>query len=107
MAKPTFDRLGYVYKLMVIIGLTITATILCRDIVIPLAFAGFLSIVLLPIVKRIERRTGTTLAVTIVLVTGIIVFGFLGFLLVNQVINLVNDLPNLESKTEAFVTSLQ
>jgi putative heme transporter len=107
MAKQPFDRLGYIYKLLVVIGLTITAIILCRDIVIPFAFAGFLSIVLLPVVKRIEKRTGPTLAVTIVLITGIIVFGFLGFLLVNQVINLVNDLPNLESKTEAFVTNLQ
>jgi putative heme transporter len=107
MAKQVFDRLGYIYKLLVIIGLTITAIMLCRDIVIPLAFAGFLSIVLLPIVKRIEKRTGPTLAVTIVLITGIIVFGFLGFLLVNQVINLVNDLPNLESKTEAFISNLQ
>jgi putative heme transporter len=107
MAKQYFDRLGYVYKLLVVIALVITATILCRDIVIPLAFATFLSIVLLPIVKRIEKRTGTTLAVTIVLITGIVVFGFLGYLLVNQVINLANDLPNLESKMETFVINLQ
>jgi putative heme transporter len=107
MAKQYFDRLGYIYKLLVVIALVITATILCRDIVIPLAFATFLSIVLLPIVKRIEKRTGTTLAVTIVLITGIVVFGFLGYLLVNQVINLANDLPNLESKMETFVINLQ
>jgi putative heme transporter len=107
MAKQYFDRLGYIYKLLVVIALVITATILCRDIVIPLAFATFLSIVLLPIVKRIEKRTGTTLAVTIVLITGLVVFGFLGYLLVNQVINLANDLPNLESKMETFVINLQ
>lgn len=95
--------LTYVFKLMIVIALSITAIILTRDIVIPLAFAAFLSIVLLPLVKRIERRTGTTLAVTIVLVGGIIVFGLLGWLLVEQVINLVNDLPNLESKFDQFV----
>lgn len=107
MAKEKFDRLGYIYKLLVVIALTITAVILCRDIVIPLAFAGFLSIVLLPIVKRIERRTGPTLAVTIVVVGGIIAFGLFGWILVQQVINLVNDLPNIETRLATFLTNLQ
>lgn len=101
---PTrFDRLDYIYKVLVVAALLITAIILCRDIVIPLAFAGLISIVLLPIVKRIERKTGTTWAVVIVLVGGIIVFGFLGWLLVNQIVSLANDLPNLQTKMERFV----
>jgi putative heme transporter len=102
MALKPFDRLDYIYKLFFVVALTITAIILCRDIVIPLAFAGLLSTVMLPAVKRIEKKTGQTWAVLIVLVGGIIVFGFLGWLLVNQIINLVNDLPNLESKLDLF-----
>jgi predicted PurR-regulated permease PerM len=98
-----FDRLDYIYKLLVIIALTITAVILCRDIVVPVAFAVILACVMLPVVKRIERKTGTTWAVVIVLFGGIIVFGFLGWLLVNQVINLSNDLPNLESRMDQFI----
>lgn len=98
-----FDRLDYIYKLFFTIALIITATILCRDIVIPLAFAGLISIVMLPLVKRIEKKTGTTWAVLIVLIGGIIVFGFLGWLLVNQIVNLVNDLPNLQSKMDQFI----
>jgi predicted PurR-regulated permease PerM len=93
-----FDRLDYIYKMLVIIALVITATILLRDLVIPLAFAGLLSVVMLPAVKKIEKKTGPTWAIIIVLVGGLAVFGFLGWLLVNQVINLANDLPNLESK---------
>lgn len=99
----SFDRLGYIYKLMVITALTITAVILCRDIVIPLAFAAVLSVVMLPLVKRIERKTGLTLAVTITLVGTIIALGLLGWLLVQQIINLANDLPNLESKFDRFI----
>jgi predicted PurR-regulated permease PerM len=99
----SFDRLDYIYKVLVIIGLVVTATILCRDIVIPLAFAGILSLVMLPLVKRIERKTGTTWAVVIVLLGSTIVFAVLGWLLVNQIINLVNDLPNLETKTDDFI----
>jgi putative heme transporter len=99
----SFDRLGYIYKLMVVMALTITAAILCRDIVIPLAFAAVLSVVMLPIVKRIERKTGLTLAVTITLVGTIIALGLLSWLLVQQIINLANDLPNLESKFDRFI----
>ena len=102
MATRNWNRLDYIFKLMVIIALSIYAVILLRDIVIPLAFAVFLSMVLLPIVKRIERRTGTTLAVTIVVVGGMIVFGLLGWLLVNQIIGLANDLPNLQDRADKF-----
>jgi predicted PurR-regulated permease PerM len=103
MTLKKFDRLDYVYKVLVTIALLITAVILCRDIVIPVAFAAIFSVVMLPLVKRIERRTGTTWAVVIVLLGSMVIFGFLGWLLVNQIINLVNDLPNLESKTDQFI----
>jgi putative heme transporter len=103
MSLKPFDRLDYIYKILVILALVITAVILCSDIIIPLAFAGILSLVMLPLVKRIEKKTGTTWAVVIVLFGSMIVFGFLGWLLVNQIINLVNDLPNLESKTDQFI----
>lgn len=98
-----FDRLDYVYKILFITALLITATILCREIVIPLAFAGLISIVMLPLVKRIEKKTGSTWAAVIVLIGAIIVFGFLFWLLVNQIVGLVNDLPNIESKFDQFI----
>ena len=96
----TWNRLDYIFKVMVITALSIYGIILCRDIVIPIAFAIFLSLVLLPVVKWIERRTGTIAAVTIVVVGGTILFGFLTWLLVNQIIGLVNDLPNLQEFTK-------
>jgi putative heme transporter len=107
MVIKTFDRLGYVYKLLVVTALVITTIILCRDIVIPLAFAGLISVVMLPLVKRIEKKTGTTWAVIIVLFGSIIIFGFLGWLLVNQVVGLAKDLPNLESKLTNFINNTQ
>ena len=107
MALKTWNRLDYTFKLMVIVALSIYGVILCRDIVIPLAFAVFLALVLLPVVKRIERRTGTTLSVTIVVVGGMIIFGLLGWLLVNQIINLVDDLPNLEGRANKFLNDIK
>ena len=103
MAQIKFDRLNYVYRLMIVVALAITAVVLCRDIVVPLAFAAFLSIVMLPIVRRIEKRTGLTLAVTITLVVTIVILGLLGWVLVHQIVGLANDLPNLESKFNNFV----
>lgn len=107
MATRTWNRLDYVYKLMVVIALSIVAVILCRDIVIPLAFAVFLSVVLLPVVKRIERRTGRTFSVIVVVVGGMILFGLLAWLLVNQIIYLVNDLPNLQEKANKFMDHIK
>lgn len=107
MTTPSWNRLDYIYKLMVVIALSIYATILCRDIVIPLAFAVFLTIIALPIVKKLERRTGTTLAVTIVVVGGMIVFGLLGWLLVTQIFYLVNDLPSLQERAAKFLNDIK
>jgi putative heme transporter len=107
MTIRTFDRLDYIYKLLIVVALIITAVILLRDLVIPIGFAGLFSVIMLPLVKRIEKKTGTTWAVLIVLLGGIIVFGFLSWLLINQVINLANDLPNIETKFDRWVGQLR
>jgi predicted PurR-regulated permease PerM len=99
-----FDRLGYIYKLFVVIGLLITAMILASDLVIPIAFAGLFSVVMLPLVKKLEqRRIPTAISITLVLAATIIVMGLFIWLIVGQVVSLVNDLPNLEAKFQAFL----
>lgn len=96
-----FNRLDYVYKILVVIALSITAVILAKDIVVPLAFAGFLSVVMLPIIKKMEqRKMGTALSIALVLFFTIIIIGLVMWLIVDQVVGLVNDLPNLQSKFE-------
>lgn len=101
--KP-FDRLDYIYKLFVIVTLTIAALIFASDIVIPMAFAGLLSIVMLPVVKKLEhRKVPTPLAITLVLLATIILLVLFIWLIIGQIIELVNDLPNLQVKFEAFV----
>ena len=107
MTEKNWNRLDYTYKLMVVMALSIYAIILCRDIVIPLAFASFLALVFVPIVSRLEKKTGTILAVTIVVVGGSILFALFAWLLVNQIISLVNDLPNLEDRASRFVTDIK
>jgi predicted PurR-regulated permease PerM len=103
MTSNTTERIDYLYKQLMIFALVIVGAIFFRDIIIPLAFAVIFSLAMLPVVKRIERKTGTILAATIVLLGASVIFVLLGFLLINQIINLVNDLPNLESKTDLFI----
>lgn len=106
-AREPADRLDYIYKLLVVIALLITAVILAADIVVPMAFAAFLSLVMLPAIKRMEKRKiGTALSITIVLVATIIVIGLLMWLVVNQVVSLINDLPNLQVRFENFMNEL-
>lgn len=107
MPSTSWNRLDYIFKVMVITGLTILTIILLRDIVIPLAFAVFLSVVALPVVKKIERRTGPTVAVSLVVIGGIIILGLLSWLLVNQIISLANDLPNLQDRANRFVNEVK
>ncbi|MBL7876332.1 MAG: AI-2E family transporter, partial [Cyclobacteriaceae bacterium] len=94
----TFDRLDYTYKLFVVIALIIAACILASDIVVPVLIAAILAIVLLPIVKRFEKRLSATLSIFLVLIGSFLFFVMIGVLIINQVKDLVSDLPLLESR---------
>src|SRR3954449_3984940 len=106
-APQPVDRLDYIYKLLVVIALVITATMLAADIVIPMAFAAFLSVVMLPAIKRLEKRKiGTAMAITIVLFATIVIMILLMWLVINQVVSLINDLPNLQVRFENSMDQL-
>lgn len=100
--KTTFNRLDYTFKLLIIVALIITACILARDIVVPILLSAIISIVLLPIVKRLEKRISSWLAITIVLIVSLIIFLAFAWLIIHQISGLVSDLPNLQSKYNAF-----
>ncbi len=101
--ENTFDRLDYTYKMLMVIALIIVGTILARDIVIPMMIAGILTIVLLPLVKKLEQKISSTLAITIALMSTLILFVLVGLIVVNQLAGLVNDLPNLETKFNSWI----
>lgn len=108
MASETkkFDRLDYTFKLLVVIALIITATILAKDIVIPILISGIFAVVLLPIIKRLERKMSPILAILLALVCAFLVFCSLAWITVNQMSSLVSDLPNLELKFNSLVDQL-
>lgn len=105
MEAKSFDRLDYTYKLFVIIALVLTAVILIQDIVIPLAFAAFLSVVMLPAIKWMEsKKMNTVLAILLVLIGLSSVLILLGWLIVDQIAALLQDLPDIETRLNAFTT---
>jgi predicted PurR-regulated permease PerM len=91
----TLDRL---YKGMIVIALSVTAVVLLRDIIIPLAFAGLFAIVLNPVVSRVEKRTGTIFSIIIVMLASLIILLLIIWLVVDQLTSLVASLPGLEEK---------
>lgn len=104
--KP-FDRLDYTYKLFIVIGLCITGAVLAKDIVIPLAFAAFLSIVMLPAIKWLERKkVNTMLAISLMLLTLTIVLILVGWLIIDQIVALINDLPDIETRLDSFTNRI-
>jgi putative heme transporter len=105
--KP-FDRLDYIFKLSVVVTLFITAAIVASDIIVPMAFAALISVVMLPLVRRLERKgMATSLSITLVLLITIVALSGLIWLTVDQVVGLVNDLPNLQIKMESFFRNIQ
>lgn len=104
--EQPFDRLNYTYKVLMVIAIVIAVLILASDIVIPLMISGIMTIVLIPIVKRLEKKIPSTLAIFIVLLATFILFVLAGILIVNQFTSLVKDLPNLETKFNALIDQI-
>ncbi|HMJ67847.1 MAG TPA: AI-2E family transporter [Cyclobacteriaceae bacterium] len=99
-------QLDHIYKLLVIIAISVTGIVLMRSIIIPLAFAALFALVLNPVALRIERRTGKILSITIVLLGSLILLGLLIWFIIGQLKGLVQSLPGLEEKFFAGVLSV-
>lgn len=100
--SATLDRL---YKGMIVVALAITAIVLLKDIIIPVAFAALFAIILNPIATRIGRRTGDLLSIIIVLLGTAVVLLLILWLVVDQLTNLVASLPDLEEKLFHMITT--
>ena len=61
------NQLDRVFKTLVVLALIVTGVILLKDIVIPVTFAALFSIVLLPIARRLEKKTGRIFSIIIIL----------------------------------------
>ena len=83
---------------MVVIAIGIYGLVLVRDIVLPIAFAAIFTVVLTPIAKKIETRTGRILSIILVLIGALTAMGLITWFIIEQLASLVANLPNLETK---------
>ncbi len=102
----TPKKLDHIYKLMVILAIGILGVVLMRSIIIPLAFAALFALVLNPLVKRIEKRTGRILAICIALIGAFILVGLIIWFIVGQLKALVVSLPDIEEKFYSWVQTI-
>jgi len=86
---------------------TVAVLYFAREIFIPFAFALTVTFLLTPVVALLQRlRAGRVLSVLATVVVSLVVVGGLGWVIVNQLVNVANQLPlyrqNIHNKIEAF-----
>jgi predicted PurR-regulated permease PerM len=96
-------QLDRIYKTLMVGALMITAIVLMRDVVIPLAFAALFAVVLNPLVARLEKKTGRIFGIVIALLGALVVFGLVMWFVVSQLAGLVASLPGLQEQFYGFV----
>jgi predicted PurR-regulated permease PerM len=99
----SFNRLDYTFKVLMVVALIILGVILAQDIVIPLLISGLLTIVILPLVRKLEKKIPATLAIIIVLLSAFTFFVLAGVIIINQLGSLVKDLPDLLTRFNTLV----
>ncbi|MBS1487560.1 MAG: AI-2E family transporter [Bacteroidetes bacterium] len=98
MLSSSTSRLDRIYKSLVTLALIIAALILTKNIMVPIVFAGLFAIVLLPLTKRLEKKTGKIFAIIIVLLISLLVVAVVSWFIISQLSSLVASLPGIEQK---------
>ncbi len=106
MSETEVNKLDRIYKWLMVVALVITALILTKDIVMPMAFAALFSVVLLPIAKRFEQKTGRIIAIIITLLCAFAAMGLIMWFVIAQLTSLVASLPNLEARFYDVINNL-
>jgi predicted PurR-regulated permease PerM len=91
----------------IVLIVTVATLYFAREILIPLAFALTLTFLLTPLVALLERlRMGRVVSVLTTGLVAIAVTGAVGWIIANQLVDVVNQLPlyrqNIHAKIEAF-----
>lgn len=102
----TRDKLDRIFKTFVILSLGIFGLVLIKDIAVPIFFAAIFSIMLLPIVRRLERKLGKITSIFLVLIAVLILIALATWFVISQLSSLVASLPDMEDKFYSFIITL-
>jgi len=98
-----FDR---IFKALIILVIVITGAVLLKDIAVPIVFAALFSVIILPFVKRLQRKMGRIFSILIVLTACLLIIALVMWFVISQLASLVASLPDLEEKISAFIISV-
>src|SRR5271156_2641108 len=105
-ARRASDSSGF--KLFVMVGGSVAALYLARDVLIPFAIALTLTFLLTPLVRLLQRaHLHRVLAVLVVVSISTACAIGLGWLLGGQLFNLANDLPKYRANIDARIQGLR
>jgi predicted PurR-regulated permease PerM len=107
MSKPLLRRPSPAIPTLAILIAVLAALYIARDVFIPLAFAVTLTLILTPVVMRlVKMHLPRALASVVVVVISIAATAGIGFVLFNQLVQVLNELPqyqeNIHTKIEAI-----
>ena len=102
--KSAIYKLDYVYKLLFIIVILCFILVWGSDLFIPILLGAFIAFALIPANKWLERkRVPRILAIVITLFSFIGVIGLFGYLVGIQLTDLIENLPNLETRFNSLI----
>src|ERR1700690_3034612 len=109
MIKPPVSQRSSGVRTAAILVAVIAILYVARGILIPLAFAIVLTLVLTPAVAWLQKLgLGRFPSVLLIMVVSIAITGGVGWVIFNQLVEVVNDLPsyqqNIHNKIEAIRT---
>src|SRR5271168_2439080 len=107
MSKPPVSRGRSGVRTAAILVAVIAVLYLARQILIPLAFAITLALILTPAVALLQKlRLGRLPAVLLIMTLAAAIAGGVGWVIFNQLVEVVNDLPlyqkNIHNKIQAI-----
>lgn len=99
----------YIKAPVIMLGLVITVFILyiLRDVLVPLAFAGFIAILLNPLNNRLQRKLPKVLSITLTLFIAIVVVLGLLYFLSTQVAHFFDDVDAISAKCRQLLAEIQ
>ena len=94
MVQPIFATKRARFSPMIAVLVAISVLYLAREIFVPLALALLFGFLLSPLVKRLESwHVGRGFAVALVIVVSLVGIGLIGWLVSNQLIDVINQIP--------------
>jgi predicted PurR-regulated permease PerM len=100
----------FLVKISLVLFILIACTFIIyigQDIIVPIAFAGLLAILLLPVNRHLEKRMGRVPAILLSLIIFFILFGSLVYFLFSQITNFVDDIPTIKRQLDKHMFTVQ